>query len=1612
MAKGPDWRSTDAGGGGARPWQSGDNAGEAPAKMSRRAIKRAVALFTLVGLAIGIGVVIALLRSQRPACLVLIGSGYEQNLFLPTNVHGWNGGLQLFSDNDISEPEDLGDKVRSLFSSILEQPHTMRRIAAPYEMKDQAWDETWSKIIKEINKGAEKENVVLYFSMHGYADDKEAYLLRNVPDMQSSDGFTQSRIPFKDVLKSLKDVDQNKTVVVLLDVVHAQSHWPIGMLQNDFAERIKSYEKDISALGNVTIICSAAPGQRSWESDDEQTTAFAHFVAQGLKGAAKKEFERVSVSELFEFVNKNVDTWAKVNRARRQTPIILGDQPAQRVELVRVVKSYEKPAAKARPLAAGEVQALTREWGTWKRLKQDQAPYVHSPQLWRLYQDTLLRYELLQRVSDPTGKAADLKKNLDSLAADIEAAKALPEAFGCVGNAFPVARVLGFRPKEAIGKNTLDDYWFQLKRGNDAEKNKLLEKFAGKSREDRQYWQLQISKAALTEAIGDPDFNRTTTRDQLVQLTTDLVAPQRSAEVHLVKMLGLLDPGLVKLDAKEDTVRQALRVRMLAEEVALCVPASDDAGELYAESIYQRIRKDLEKADAFRQEGEDALFGATKAHLDLARDRLGEAESAYKDVRRDAQQLRLALALRDEAAAELPYFAFALAALPGKDNPTRANLEARRLTTESLGDRLTELNKNLAQADAPVPDTARIAKDLKELRTDYQLICTTLATQEGKLQMNWHAMNSAVSVPPLDKVGDVKLRLTLLTKLRDLSAELNSKPPPDQQPDETDTNRLERQRTMLHATLKPFKGPIPSPDADVDDRVRDFYLKMPGEIKQAATTEDEKALAPAVEQCRTIPGALADPIRDKQARRVNPVDRLRRVRTAGLLGWLADRTLRDHWFEPEPKGDEDPTYYRPVAQAYLTAAAALVKDKAKIDVPLAGLTFAETPNAYWTTELTRTLNWHVKADRAVPEGTPMAWLEVLKGSVKKDVWQPRPREAITPWPAPKPANVSFEMKKYDFVESNDATVAFHTVYRGQHKVEKLVLHSPPPDVIVRQFPAPDKVRFAVRMDKALDYGAISIVLDNSASMKYVYPKQNPKEEDRPAKAGELSRFDFAYQALKQVLEKLPEGTQLSITTLGADNVTGAVELRRPSRWEQGSLDFWLTKIRLLPREFDSPIAKGIIRAMDKGFPVDFRGPKLVLVLSDGMDNYSFDETKKNPDGNTSAVVNALRRANERHPDTDVVVVCFIEKNEKGEYAEAKRQFEHVKEFTAKSGFFAEEDGRKLGSVIENIIRPHVQLKVNGKAVRGFENGRPVNYFSDDTLVRDPPVSPDDYKVNILHVSKPIFDLHLPGGDNLFALLKRKNERDFLLERGILGEQREIKGQYPSEARDGWLTTLLDFHMPIKAAEGKMRETVIFEKTELDNDIRQRHPGFVWLELDPVKGTRPTETLEWEKDWSMAAPAYRLLMPWPQGLQPKLSAWFWPESRPLFVGMDKLNVRRKIRIPFEPENADDPIESVRRERRTIGPDDVEKECVVIRMRYASRKPIFVSLNDYPNAGTEHRFFLGAGKATAYFYDLPPGLTDLNVVLTDIDAFKRAAAKVELTPDRDELVAPAIFRFGSR
>jgi hypothetical protein len=1612
----PDWRDTGAEAPqpvGAKPWQTGA-APDGPSILpTKRSLKRTVALASLVLLACGIGAVIYWLRPIKPACLVLVGSGYETNLLLPSNVYGWNGLLAM--DREVVDDEDV---FKSLSRFSLTQPTKMRRVGnAPVEWKEKSWEETW----KDIPISSERA-VVVCLSLLGYADEKDAYLLPNFPGRQPRD-FEKAPVPFRRILDSLKTV-KNEKILLILDVCPAEVHWPIGMLHNDFVKRLQDkYGDEIKDNPKLTVICSCSPDQRSWGSEELQLSTFSHFLIEGLKGAGHSVNTNVTAQSLFDYVKENVDTWARTNRARKQTPILLpADSRAKSIDLVHVASAYEKTPLPPRPL---NEEALKAEWARWKELKSGQAPFVHSPQVWRLYQDSLLRYEQLLRAGDPTRKADDLKKSLDKLHGDLTASRSLAGSYGSLGNSFPMFRLLGYAPPSDLRDAKLQEFLTELRTFDNAkpeslaEKKKLLERFREKSQMEKQYLRVRFNDLVLRDIQGPQNRRRETER--LAEIDAELAAPQRPVETQLLKMLQEADD---KLGA--EAIRLALDVRVLAEEAALSASKATPDTELYSEAIFPWIQKDLKDADKLRREGEDLLFGDPVTHSTTATLKLAEARKQYEKVRDKSRELQRALAVRDEVSADFPYLAAWLAAVPASEQ-SKEKMLSLRLAAQEIGANLAKLNRALDAEDRKTLPSAKlvaqIEDDAKSIREELQGAAEKLKTM-AKQQKNWHAIDAALHVPPASgSAKDVLLRADLLRKQREISTALLENPNPEgmTEKEEPRESLVKLQRELLRASLRPVVEIRQQEGESTDEKTRGFLLKLPKDI--VAKTEDAEKETPdlllAVNECRVIPGAFVEQIKDESGKRLNPVDRLRRLRLGDLFCRLAERTLEDHWFENGPQREE--RYYDSTGKAFLASARGLFEegqapeafikhlDAVKAKFLATKLQLGKLDRLHWTTESDLALKYKVQADDQLPVGSPMVWLEVTRGKNIEKAW---PRKPLAAWPK---SDGTFVLDRSIFSAEEDVAVNVHTVYRGQHLVETTQLERARPSVIVRHFPAPRESTFAVRMDSTFDYGAVSIVLDNSGSMKYRHPRKGPKDEVANKKAGERRRFDFALDALGHVLKTIPDNTEVSLYGLGVKDGTGfktePTQYRAPTRWRQKEeFESLLGSLDQIPGDIASPIAETMIKSMKEGFPKGFKGPKVLLVLTDGGDNASF---KDDPVDRTARLVSELTRANEAHPEIVVVVVCFIDKTaEPDEFASAESQFKVVERFKIGGRFFDVSEGDKLGSIIEDLIRPRVQIALDDKI-----EAYPINYHHDRAL-NWKEVPPNDYSAFVPKtMSKQQVDLNLLPGQKLFMVLSREDEK-LKLRLGVLARQPELerRGALRKE-KEGWLVSLVENETK-GLKSNVLKEIVVFEKKETSEDrVQQSHPGLVWMELDALNAAKPSSTLVWWKDWNVPAPGFRLEMrDWPNNAAPKLSTWFWPGDRDDLLSR-KFSVRAAHTVPFrEPlygSAVEKPtVESVewieKAEVESPSGEKLKKKCLVVRVRHPEGRPVWVDLERrLPGVGSEHHYFAPAKSCTSYFY----GLSNLdggeiNLVLTDVTAFKAAAQNVNFTPDV-RIEAPRMF-----
>ena len=1627
----------------------------------------AVGLFSL--LVVGVVAAILLLRPLRPACLVLLGASYDVNLALPHNVYGWHG------LRDLAEHADKTGFVDSLFSAP-SQTRLAYPAAEPGEIQGKkSWDKIWGDMPKVFSQ----KTVIIFLAMHGGADREGAYLF--LGDKQG-----QEKIYLKTILEALPDKVPGKNIILVLEPAQMGAHWPSGMLQNQFVQKLKELTPDIEKQPGLLVLCASDDDQISWPSEEWRRTIFAHYLIEGLQGAAdQRKFggnadSRVTAAELFGYVKARVSAWAQSTRGAPQTPILLGgDQRAQDIELVQIAEAYVEKGPQGAPGRKATSNELEEAWKSCATLGgQVPAPEVYTPHLWRWYRDALLRWEQLERAAASPGRIAILKDKCAILARDIKN-QSKPRADLTsweITRALPLPGVLGAAPASASERDALiKEFWSLMWRAkNDVERRQVLNNLRARAKvgeelasEPAMAFYGQLCRQLLA-TISPDDFKAEDlkvgsplkARVRFLEKEFDL-GKKRPAEInYLMALLNDLDP-LAPPPAKD--LKTALDVRTLAEEAGMAAPASLSGNHFYSEVVCTWISPRIKVADDQRRRGEDSLFGGDK-EWKKARELLAAAKTGYQEALDDAAVIREALALRDGALADLPYYADWLARrpLPPGTEPAE-KLEMLVSQVERLSEHVGQLTwalkafpgqdfrkphpernpKGLTRKELMVQWIRELKNDFQDPKTDladkFKSTCRQLESAEEQ-PLVWQDLEAALATPLIDQ----ELRKAMLAKSHTLSRkfldefhELKPKIFREEKPEEA-ADRQRRQERLARAVLVPkWQDNHPLDIAVANDKkaaaelareIGASWQKLAGQIAEKYSASCQSIdLGEAIEQlrdadfrCRLLPGGtvawLAPPWKSELP--YGPPQGLRNLRLHDLLLDQARRARDDYWFTEtrEP-------YYAPAARAYARMAQDLAvadnleiinkdtinaarKKKAKelADVADVRLTAQPPANPNWTSEPQFELTWKVGAAGNIPKGIPVYWLKLQEGALKAaqnpELFQ---RQAATSWPPEEKYSLASPSEK----ERNDSDqksreATFVCVYRGQQITSPQEVRFCNPDTIVRHFP-PDKAGLAFRLDKGFDYGAISIVLDCSGSMN--------------TRMGKLTRFQHAANALDEALETIPDDTFLSLlvfVTLEDGGDPKFQFLQEPAKWKQADRADLIRKVRRLKiYQGASPIARALVESRDRGFPTldRYDGPKLIVGLTDGDDNWSFRIDPATIGQNTYnlKVADYLRKQFYGRK-TEIQIVCFNDGKNAANIAEIGRATEQFKktiedDLDPPGTFRVQPDPAKLADDLKNAARPKLHLQTAFKAVAGFpKEGKPVNPYRGNTLdwLRElDPVQYTAWVQNRKDQNIPARNILLHSGDFMIVGLKRdRKTRDIIFERSLYAN--EVLA--PRTTKGSLLIAALQNQID---KESTLQQLLSVEHKMTDNAdqpllIEQQPLGFFWLETKP-KSAMSSGPVSWRRDYGYPAPAFRLkIQDWPfeagEWALAETTLWWavnkYPESallvEPKTVG--SLKDRFTTGEPLQVGNARIRIEDVRIENHeveTVSREKVRKDCLVVRVSHEAKKPVFVLLQ--PNGDVpyhaEQRFYAEAQKVTALF-DLPgdPQLAQFSLRLISLDDFK--------------------------
>ena len=573
--------------------------------------------------------------------LFLVGAGYEDNLVFPPNCAGQTFLKELAEA--VRKPAPGSSHSNYLLRLVQDRVHELRT--------ETPWDASLA--------GVADSTLLMIVSGYGGMDAKGPFV---VPTNADARPVRQHRLHMDTVLARLQKMPTSRKTVLVLDVTQIPSHWPLGMLHNDFTRGMKALEARIASIPYLVVILSSAEDQLSWTSHDWQTTAFGHFLTAGLRGGADLDGnQKIDALELFEFCSKETNHWARANRAAEQTPMLLpgedeGKARARAIVLNIADRRYKPEDAEklAAPRAAPE---LATAWNKWQALRSSVfTPTARAPHAWQQYQTALLHFETALRMGDAA--TAQKKQNrLSQLESVITKAGIAPlrsrDATLTMSALSPLGAEIIADGTDAFAKK----FW---EAKNDEEAKDLWEDAKKSLWKDRAIPLRALASEILQRLALEkiPGLARGAQRLRLLR-QGDLPLP---AEGHWVLMMQRDLPAVTRAQpAVAELFALALAVRVQAEQCAVAW-SRDEHG--YSERIEPWIAAALAEADQQRQLGQDLLLSTRKIDWAEARERLVQAKKTYDVAQRQAELVRQALTTRDRVLSALPAFSHWIARRP------------------------------------------------------------------------------------------------------------------------------------------------------------------------------------------------------------------------------------------------------------------------------------------------------------------------------------------------------------------------------------------------------------------------------------------------------------------------------------------------------------------------------------------------------------------------------------------------------------------------------------------------------------------------------------------------------------------------------------------------------------------------------------------------------------------------------------------------------------------------------------------------------------------------------------------------------------------------------------
>ncbi len=516
------------------------------------------------------------------------------------------------------------------------------------------------KALKGLKDRGVNETIIVHLSGHVMADEQAelSFLPGNAnPDLPASG------IRLRAILEDLKACPARRKFVIL-DTMRPLANPRLGVLANDAAARIEQVLQEVPD-DDRAVLCACAPGQVALVSEDLGQSVFGYYLHAGLVGQADGVTDgrpdgRVTVKELAQYVQEQVDRWAKTNRDTRQTPKLY--PPDREFELVSTSKQPEDEEDDQEVVARTMPKWLLDQWAKrdlWWRERHPwgQGVYRYTARELRQLETALLRAESEWR----GGREEEaVQKELEAFAHGLEAQvkearKAIPVT---PARSLALAAALGDQPDSALEKTI----------------SKLLEQAEaegrGKKLEDQESERKKLLTQFQTQFKGKP-FQlayavfevaaKQGTSPERIQFLDSLLRQLQPDEnyVETIFLANLADLANTLKTSNQpwpaQIVREAITVVRDGERAAAFDPSGEVGGGAEPR-ILPWLRADLDSARQSRHVGEVLLFSPGYAAPATAQEYFKKAFALDREIQNSEATLRRAYRLHDEAYALLPGF--------------------------------------------------------------------------------------------------------------------------------------------------------------------------------------------------------------------------------------------------------------------------------------------------------------------------------------------------------------------------------------------------------------------------------------------------------------------------------------------------------------------------------------------------------------------------------------------------------------------------------------------------------------------------------------------------------------------------------------------------------------------------------------------------------------------------------------------------------------------------------------------------------------------------------------------------------------------------------------------